>query len=104
MFASCSVDRTIKIWDTRKRGAAALSVEAHAVDVNVISWNRITPHLLVSGADDGSFSVWDLRNFKSCVARPRCARPRRRRRFCSLRAHDRRTGTPGRLGRPVIQE
>ena len=65
VFASCSVDRTVKIWDTRKRGGAALSVEAHATDVNVISWNRITTHLLVSGADDGSFSVWDLRNFQT---------------------------------------
>ena len=67
MFASCSVDKTVKIWDTRKRGGAALSVQAHTTDVNVISWNRITPHLMVSGADDGTFSVWDLRNFQSYV-------------------------------------
>jgi len=74
VFASCSVDRSIKIWDARKRGAAALSVEAHTTDVNVISWNPTMTHLLVSGADDGTFSVWDLRNFKPCVPRRCCRR------------------------------
>jgi WD40 repeat protein len=69
VFASCSVDRTIKVWDTRKRGAPALSVDAHAADVNVLSWNRTTSHLLASGADDGTFSIWDLRHFTAYAHR-----------------------------------
>lgn len=40
VFASCSVDKTIKVWDCRRRKTAALSVKAHDADVNVISWNR----------------------------------------------------------------
>jgi len=64
VFASCSVDRTVKIWDVRSK-KAVLSVEAHASDVNVISWNKKMQYLLASGSDDGSFNVWDLRNFKS---------------------------------------
>lgn len=39
VFASAGVDGTIKIWDTRKK-KPALSVSAHDMDVNVISWNR----------------------------------------------------------------
>ena len=63
VFATCSVDRTIKIWDTRSKGhKSMLSVTAHASDVNVISWNRQVGYLLVSGSDDGTFRVWDFRN------------------------------------------
>lgn len=40
MFASCSVDGTIAIWDTRLGKSAATSFKAHNADVNVISWNR----------------------------------------------------------------
>jgi len=65
VFASCSVDRTIKIWDARMKNRPGLSVDAHNSDVNVISWNKKVNYLMLSGADDGTFSVWDLRNFKS---------------------------------------
>jgi ribosome assembly protein RRB1 len=67
VFASCSVDKTIRIWDSRRalKHGAMISVEAHETDVNVISWNRMVSYLMVSGADDGSFKIWDLRNFKA---------------------------------------
>ena len=40
VFASASADQTIRIWDTRVREKAQLSIKAHDSDVNVISWNR----------------------------------------------------------------
>jgi len=68
VFASCSVDKTIKIWDTRKKTQPALSVNAHDTDVNVIGWNKLVTYLVVSGADDGSFRIWDLRTLEKPAA------------------------------------
>eukprot|EP00002_Diphylleia_rotans_P026183 TRINITY_DN520_c0_g1_i2.p1 TRINITY_DN520_c0_g1~~TRINITY_DN520_c0_g1_i2.p1 ORF type:complete len:490 (-),score=126.08 TRINITY_DN520_c0_g1_i2:297-1766(-) len=64
VFASCSADCTIKVWDARGKRVPVLSVNAHESDVNVISWKKAgDDDLLVSGSDDGSFRIWDLRNF-----------------------------------------
>lgn len=65
VFASCSVDKTIRIWDIRKKTQSALSITAHDSDVNVISWNKISNFALLSGGDDGTIKAWDLRKFDS---------------------------------------
>ncbi|KIM47806.1 hypothetical protein M413DRAFT_439485 [Hebeloma cylindrosporum] len=66
VFASCSADRSIQIWDVRTKGRKSVAgiVTAHDSDVNVISWNRLTTYLLVSGGDEGAIKTWDLRNVK----------------------------------------
>ncbi|KAF8395181.1 hypothetical protein HHK36_019123 [Tetracentron sinense] len=64
VFASCSVDGSIAIWDTRLGKSPAASVKAHQADVNVISWNRLASCMLASGTDDGTFSIRDLRLLK----------------------------------------
>lgn len=68
VFASCSVDRTIRIWNTQQKPSRAnvLTVtEAHERDINVINWNPIEKHLLASGGDDGIIKIWDLRMFRN---------------------------------------
>ena len=71
VFASCSCDGTIRIWDIRAapNKACMLTVQAHEVDTNVISWNALQP-LIVSGGDDGILKVWDLRKISdgNCAA------------------------------------
>lgn len=65
VFASCSSDTTVKIWDARVNvRKAVLSVTAHASDVNSIAWNKKVAYLLASGSDDKTLKIWDLRNFK----------------------------------------
>jgi ribosome assembly protein RRB1 len=39
VFASCSSDQTVRIWDARRKNGSALGITAHNSDVNVISWN-----------------------------------------------------------------
>nr|ACG42483.1 glutamate-rich WD repeat-containing protein 1 [Zea mays] len=64
IFASCSVDGTISIWDIRTGKKPCISVKAHEADVNVISWNKLASCMIASGCDDGSFSVRDLRSIE----------------------------------------
>lgn len=66
VFASCSADRTVQIWDVRTKGRKSVAGidPAHESDVNVISWNKLTSYLLISGGDEGGIKTWDLRNIK----------------------------------------
>jgi len=63
VFVSCGVDRTVRVWDVRKKGGSMIAQDAHIADVNVVAWNRNVAYLLVSGSDDCSFKIWDLRQF-----------------------------------------
>ncbi|KAG5720994.1 Ribosome assembly protein rrb1 [Termitomyces sp. T112] len=66
VFGSCSADCSIQIWDVRSKGRKSVASidSAHESDVNVISWNRLTSYLLLSGGDEGGVKAWDLRHVK----------------------------------------
>lgn len=40
-----------------------ITTHAHDNDINVLSWNQLDP-LLLSGGEDGSVKVWDLRQIE----------------------------------------
>jgi len=63
VFASCSSDKSIRLWDCRvspQHACVCVVADAHEKDVNVLSWNHKEP-LLVSGGDDCALKVWDLK-------------------------------------------
>jgi len=67
VLASAHCHGELKIFDTRRTKQSMLthSTTAGGVDLNVIAWNHNVSNLLATGADDGVFSVWDLRTFSS---------------------------------------
>lgn len=66
VLATCSVDRSIRIWDIRTKAKSAITMaDSHQSDVNVISWNKLEKSFLLSGGDDGAVKVWDLRKFRN---------------------------------------
>ncbi len=68
MFASASLDKTIKIWTiTTKKTNANYSLLGHQAGVNCLDFclTYDRPHL-VSGGDDGHVKVWDYQT-KQCL-------------------------------------
>lgn len=62
VLMSCGCDSTVRVWDVRKKSGSAMTVdEEHGLDINVMSWNGMVNYLVATGADDGSFRIWDLR-------------------------------------------
>eukprot|EP00929_Paragymnodinium_shiwhaense_P048408 TRINITY_DN24478_c0_g1_i1.p1 TRINITY_DN24478_c0_g1~~TRINITY_DN24478_c0_g1_i1.p1 ORF type:complete len:486 (-),score=142.25 TRINITY_DN24478_c0_g1_i1:293-1750(-) len=65
LFASCSSDKSFRVWDVREKNRSKSAVhvpKAHTSDVNVLSWSPCVGELLATGSDDGAFKIWDTRN------------------------------------------
>ncbi|KAI5305641.1 phospholipase C type enzyme [Ascosphaera pollenicola] len=58
MLASCSADRTIKIWDTAS-GRLIHNFEGHLAGISTISWSPDST-MIASGSDDKSIRLWNV--------------------------------------------
>lgn len=59
MFASASLDKTIKLWHVQGESSNG-TLRGHQAGVNCIDYYGRDKQLLVSGADDMQVIVWDL--------------------------------------------
>ncbi|PSB58644.1 WD40 repeat domain-containing protein [Chamaesiphon polymorphus] len=62
ILASCSSDRTIKLWDL-STGICTATLTGHTDRVESIAFcpNPATPYLLASGSYDETLKIWDVR-------------------------------------------
>ena len=83
LFASCSEDRTLLLWDQRKpstqmnqtqtgngkNGAAILSIPGHQHEILSCDFSKYDKNLIATGSCDTSIKLWDLRKIEKpfCV-------------------------------------
>ena len=66
LFGSVADDQKLMIWDTRSstHNKPSHTVDAHAAEVNCLSFNPYSEFILASGSADKTVALWDLRNLK----------------------------------------
>lgn len=64
VLATCGCDGNVIITDMRESQSSGpkMTINVDECDINVISWNKKQDILLATGADNGSFKVYDLRH------------------------------------------
>jgi len=60
LLASCSADKTVSLWDANK-GHRLRKLEEHTGIVNCLAVSALDPNMLVSGSDDCTAVLWDVR-------------------------------------------
>jgi len=64
-FGSVGDDKRLLIWDIRQPSSPAQQVEAHALEVNCLSFNPFNEFILATGSADKKVALWDMRNLKN---------------------------------------
>jgi ribosome assembly protein RRB1 len=62
VFATAHGGGAVTVWDVRTKKATG-GLPWSGVDVNAVAWNPKVPDLVLTGSDDGSFKIYDARNF-----------------------------------------
>lgn len=70
VFLSCSVDKTIKVWDIRSSGkdGSVQTLTGHEGDVNCVDFMPSDGNAFGTCSEDGTARVWDMRSYQE-VAR-----------------------------------
>jgi guanine nucleotide-binding protein G(I)/G(S)/G(T) subunit beta-1 len=63
-FVSCSVDRTIKVWDVRSPKTSQQTFTGHNGDINAVDFMPSDNNVVASCSEDGTVRVWDLRSYQ----------------------------------------
>lgn len=61
VFVSCSVDKTIKVWDIRDSKQSSQTLTGHLADVNCVDFMPSDSNCFGSCSEDGTVRVWDMR-------------------------------------------
>lgn len=66
VFISCSVDRTIKVWDIRSSGkqGSVQTLTGHLGDVNGVDFMPSDGNAFATCSEDGTARVWDMRSYQ----------------------------------------
>jgi guanine nucleotide-binding protein G(I)/G(S)/G(T) subunit beta-1 len=63
-FVSCSVDKTIKLWDVRAPQTSKQTFTGHQGDVNGVDFMPSDNNAFATCSEDGTVRVWDLRAYQ----------------------------------------
>lgn len=66
LVATCSLDTTFRLWDFRENIHSVSVFQGHTEAVTCAAFSR-SDQQIVSGSDDRSVKVWDLRNMRAPV-------------------------------------
>lgn len=58
---SASQDGTLKLWDLRSGGAAALTFEGKSESARDVAWHPVNGHDFAACFENGSLQRWDVR-------------------------------------------
>jgi guanine nucleotide-binding protein G(I)/G(S)/G(T) subunit beta-1 len=64
VFVSCSVDKTIKVWDIRTPKKSTQTFTGHMGDVNGVDFMPADGNTFATCSEDGTARVWDLRAYQ----------------------------------------
>lgn len=64
VFVSCSVDKTVKLWDIRTPKKSTQTFTGHAGDVNGVDFMPSDGNAFATCSEDGTARVWDIRAYQ----------------------------------------